>query len=206
MAWPRFTVAFEQIGSDHWSRVGEMETVGNTLGSTLGTSVDRSPPSPSPILSYLLHLPTFYTQGAQDPGCWVQEWPCPLPELLCPCSSSICSVCTGLQPLYQVRERLYLLEFNKVCPWPPRFYWRPSSLKGRWQRASASTPLAINQGVSVTNLQRTGGQYIRFLQIQLEGQENKLREKPRLGFLSPQHQTTVSKYIRFGFYCRAHTY
>lgn len=129
MAWPRFTVAFEQTGSDHGSRVGEMETVGNTLGSTLGTSVDWSPSSPSPILSYLLHLPTFYTQGAQDPGCWVQEWPCPLPELLCPCSGSICSVCTGLQPLYQVRERLYLLEFNEVCPWPPRFYWRPSSLK-----------------------------------------------------------------------------
>lgn len=142
---------FEQIGSDHWSRAGELLTVGNTLGSTLGTPVDwRSPLSPNLILSYLLYLPMFYTQGGQEPSCWVQEWPRPLPELLCPCSSSTC-VCTGLQPLYQARERLYLLEFHEVYPWPP-------SLKGRGQWANTSPPLAINQGVSVTNLQRTGGQ------------------------------------------------
>lgn len=61
---------FEQIGSDHWSRAGELQTVGNALGSTLGTPEDwRSPLNPNLILPYLLYLPTFYTQEAQEPSC-----------------------------------------------------------------------------------------------------------------------------------------
>lgn len=122
MAWPRFTVAIWA----NWLR--SLEQSWRDGNSWQSPGIHIKDPSgleePTESQSHPI-LPALSTNvlhpGAQEPSCWVQEWPCPLPKLCCPCSSSICGVCTGLQPLLQTRERLYLLEFNKVCPWPPRF-------------------------------------------------------------------------------------
>lgn len=150
---------FEQIGSDHWSRAGELQTVGNTLGSTLGTPLDwRSPMSPYLIISHLLYLLTFYTQGAQEPSCWVST------------RMAVSSTWAPLSSLLQLYLCLYWPAASLpshgetvssriqwgVCPWPPKFIEGHPPWRGEGSGQGQS--LAVNQGVSVTNLQRTGGQ------------------------------------------------
>lgn len=116
MAWPRFTVAI----CSNWLRSLEQSWRDGNSWQHPGIHI-RDPCGLEPIESQshpilpALSTNILSTQGAQEPGCWVQEG-----HVLYLSSMSLLQFhpwfCTGLQPLYEARERLYLLEFNEVYP------------------------------------------------------------------------------------------
>lgn len=149
---------FDQTGSGHWSRAGETEIVGNTLGSTLGTQWTEAHWAPVPSYpTCFIYQCSFYSGSLRA---WLLNTRMAMPSPWAPLSL----LQLHLQCLYWLAASLP--SQGETVPsriqWDVSLatmvYWRPSSLKGRGQWATASPPLAINQGVSVTGLQRTSGQ------------------------------------------------
>lgn len=79
----------------------------------------------------------------------------------------------------------------------------PSSLQLE-KRQWASPSSALRQQLLLSSAASVGNELCPPTPFRVSGQNKGIKEEPKASPLLRQHQTTVSKYIRFGFYCRAH--